>query len=1021
MLDRVIRFSLTQRMFVLVIFAVLVAVGIQAWRNIPIDAFPDISTPQVNIIIKAPGMTAEEVEAQITQVIETELLGIPDKDILRSTTKYAITSITLDFINGTDIYWARQQVNERLLSVWDALPENIEGGLAPMSSPLSEMFMFTVENPGLSLEERKHILDWQIRPVLRTVPGVADVNVLGGKTQTIQFAPDINAMSGAQVSMEDIKSVLLAANINGSVGRMNVGTESLIIRTQGRFQNIEDVANLVVKNNQGKMYHLKDMGEVSYSHLVRYGGVTKDSHETTEALVVTLKNANTAQVIDGVSEKLAQIEKTLPEGTVINVFYNRKDLIKTAVDTISSALIEAIVLVIVLLAFFLGNVRSSLVVSLSIPIAVLTTFMLMQYAGLSANLMSLGGLVIAIGMIVDSSVVVVENITSQLSKQSNLPRLHLMFRASKAIATPVFSGTVIVIMVFIPLLSLTGLEGKLFSPVAMTIVFAMCAALLISLTIIPVLASLLIGNKNVQTPSYLQRLQKFYSGSLSRTLNKPKTVISLFVLFLLLSGFLFTLLGKIFMPVLDEGDIIVQLEKSPTISLQESMALDMQIEQAILAEVVEVKQIVARVGSDELGLDPMSLNETDVFLELIPRAQWQLDSKAAIADKIREVLVKFPGINFGFTQPIQMRVSEMLTGSTGAVTAKIFGPDVNQLATSAQHIAQVVKATDGSEDVQTTLIEGGDYLNIKLKPEVASQFGLTVAELSAHLNIQIDGRQISQLVQGKIKTPLMFALTNDPDKISSIQELYNLLVVMPDFSRVRLTDIATISFTTGPAVIERENAERFAVVATNVNGRDMVGFVEELQQNIAEQISFPDGYYVVFGGEFENQIRATNNLLMVIPLVLLFVVIILFSTFNSLSKAGLILVNIPFALMGGVFGLFISGAYLSVPASVGFIALLGVAILNGVVMLSHMESVKYHSKEIFSVVVNGAVDRLRPILMTASTAMFGLIPLVAATGPGAEIQKPLAIVVIGGLFTSTIATLYLLPVLYFKLERKNGK
>ena len=1019
MLDKIIRFSLTQRVFVLVVFGVLITLGINAWKNIPIDAFPDISTTQVNIIIKAPGMTAEEIESQITTLVETELLGIPKKDILRSTTKYAITSITLDFQTGTDIYWARQQVNERLLSIWDQLPANVEGGLAPMSTPLSEMFMFTIENPSLSITERKHILDWQIRPLLRTVEGVADVNVLGGETKTIQFSPDAIALSNANITLDDIQKHLDAANINGSVGRINVGTESLIIRTQGRFQNINDVANLVVKNDHGKLYQLKDVGEISFNSLVRYGAVTKDGHETTEALVVALKNANTAQVVDGVVEKLNQIEKTLPEGTHLNIFYNRKNLIETAVNTITSALFQAIVLVIVLLAVFLGNIRASMVVATSIPIAVIITFFLMYQFGLSANLMSLGGLVIAIGMIVDSSVVVVENIISQLSKNANLPRMHLMYRASKAIAAPVFSGTVIVIMVFVPLLSLTGLEGKLFSPVALTIVFAMCSALVISLTVIPVLASFFISNKNLDTPGYFVKLQQAYTNTLDKVLRAPSLTMIVFVIVLIVSGVLYTFLGKTFMPVLDEGDIIVQLEKSPTISLKESLDLDKQIEKAILANVPEIKQIVARVGSDELGLDPMSLNETDVFMELQPRETWEVATKSEIEDKIRKILLQYPGINFGFTQPIQMRVSEMLTGSTGAVTAKVFGSDITQLSKIAHDISLIVKKTQGSVDVQTTIIEGGDYLNVVLKPELASQFDMSVAELSHYLNIQVDGFKAAEIIKGKIKTPIMFANKSNSGEISSIKELEKLMVIMPDGTTLRLKDIADVTLKVGPALVERENAERFAVVATNVTGRDMVGFVEELQQNVNAELKLPSGYYVVYGGEFENQIRATNNLLTVIPLVLFLIVIILFSTFNSLAKAGLILANIPFALMGGILGLFVSGQYVSVPASIGFIALLGVAVLNGVVMLSHIESVKYKSKDLFKLVSNAAGDRLRPILMTATTAMFGLMPLVVATGPGAEIQKPLAIVVIGGLFTSTIATLYLLPIFYYKLEGRS--
>lgn len=1020
MLEKLIRFSLTQRVFVIVTFGILISLGISAWKNIPIDAFPDISSTQVNIIMKAPGMTSEEIESQVTRLIETELLGIPNQDILRSTTKYAISSITLDFKENTDIYWARQQVNERLQSIWDQLPAGIEGGIAPMSSPLSEMFMFTIENPTLSLTERKHMLDWQIRPILRTVPGVAEVNVLGGHTKTIQFAPDPVAMQTAEVSLQMIEDMIAASNLNGSVGRMNIGTDSVIIRTEGRLKDANDLSKLVIKSDRGKTLHLEDLGSVTHSSLVRYGAVTKDGAETTEGLVVALKNSNTAEVVEGVREKLSQLQATLPEGTVLNVFYDRKNLIDTAVGTITSALIQAIVLVVFLLAFFLGHIKASLVVSTSIPIAVIITFFLMNQFGLSANLMSLGGLVIAIGMIVDSSVVVVENIISQLNKNIQLPRMHLIFRACKAIAKPVFSGTIIVIMVFVPLLSLTGLEGKLFSPVALTIVFAMGAALLTSLTIIPVIASFMITRSNIATPSYLLRVQKSYTRSLDKILKSPIWLLISFTVLLLISVVLFGFIGKTFMPVLDEGDIIVQLEKSPTISLKESIALDNQVELALLKAIPEIKQIVARTGSDELGLDPMSLNETDVFMELQPRDTWRFSNKAELETAIREVLLKFPGINFGFTQPIQMRVSEMLTGSTGAVTAKVFGDDIGKLAELADKIAVIVKQTTGSIDVQTTIIEGGDYLNVILKPELAAEFGMTTDELSTYLKIQIDGYKASEIISGKIKTPIMFANhINSQSTITSISELETLLIVMPDNNFARLKDIAEISLTVGPSIIERENAERFAVVASNVSERDLVGFVEDLSHNIEEKLTLPNGYYVVYGGEFENQIRASKNLMTVIPLVLLLIVIILFSTFRSLAKAGLILANVPFAMMGGVFGLFLAGEYLSVPASIGFIALLGVAVLNGVVMLSHFEDVKHKTKNLLSMVANASGDRLRPILMTATTAMFGLMPLVVATGPGAEIQKPLAIVVIGGLFTSTIVTLYLLPILYYKLEKKN--
>ncbi len=1020
-----IKFSLSQRLFVSILAIIVIAIGVKAWVNIPIDAFPDISPTQVKIVLKAPGMTSVEIESQITRVIETELLGIPSQKMLRSTTKYSITAITIDFNEGTDIYWARQQVNERLMNIWSSLPKNIEGGMAPMSTPLSEMFMFSVENPNLSLLERRQLLDWQIRPLLRTVAGVADVNSLGGYVKTYDISPDILAMQQLNISFADIEKALSENNINGGIGRLIKGNDTLILRTQGRLADLSALENLVIKSisneNKQQVIRLGDIAKLSIGHLTRYGAVTKDGKETTQGLIIALKNSNTAEVVANVKAKLAEIEPSLPEGTEINVFYDRSNLIDTAIGTITSALGQAVILVIILLAIFLGDLRSSIVVSLSLPLAALMTFILMEQFDLSANLMSLGGLVIAIGMLVDASVVIVENIVNQLSRNKNLPRLHVIYRACKEVAVPVVVGTTIVIIVFSPLMTLTGLEGKLFTPVALTIVFAMVSALLLSLTIIPILASLLLKNEAVNDPKIVVMLQKFYQKTLVKTLAAPKTFILAISAVLLFSLVLFTSLGKSFMPLLDEGDIIVQLEKSPSISLASSIALDEQIEKALLEKIPEIIQIVARTGSDELGLDPMGLNETDVFMELAPREQWRFASKAELIQEIRQVISQFPGINMGFTQPIQMRVSEMLTGGTGDVSIKIFGNNVNTLANLANKIAEITSNIQGSADVQAALIEGGKYLNIKLIPEIATQAGMTTAELSNYLKSQLEELTVSFILEGKKSTPIVFSKAKNAHAISSLAELKNTLVLMPDNQLVPLSSIAHISFKNGPLLIEREKGNRFVAISTNVVGRDVVGFVDELNQKIRQQVKLPSGYTLVFGGEFESQQRATRNLLIVVPAALILIFIILFTTFNSLSKSGLILANIPFAVMGGIIALYISGEYLSVPASVGFIALLGVAVANGVVMVSYFEQTKVLVSDLNQRVVDGAIRRLRPILMTASTGLFGLIPLAFATGPGAEIQKPLAIVVIGGLITSTITTLYLLPIFYSLMEKRYAK
>lgn len=1021
MLDAVIRFSLTQRLFVLLLALFVVTLGTRAWLKLPIDAFPDISPTQVKVILKAPGMTAEEIELQVTQPLETELLGIPRQEMLRSTTKYAITDITLDFVDGTDIYWARQQVAERLAGIRDSLPTGLSGGIAPMSTPLSEMFMFTLENPQLTLAERREILDWDIRPALRTVPGVADVNILGGYAKTYQITPRTEQLAALGLDLEALAERLQNSNLNGGAGRIFQGNDTLIARTEGRFTSIEDIRRLVIASRDGAAYQLGDVAEIRLGHLSRYGSVTRDAVETTEALVIALKDSNTADVVAGVKAKLQELEATLPKGSSINVFYDRSALIDTAVGTISSALLQAVILVIILLALFLGDFRASLVVSLSLPLAALSTFFLMSRYGLTANLMSLGGLVIAIGMIVDSSVVVVENITSALAEKPGLPRLHLVYRASKDVALPVVSGTLIVLIVFSPLLTLSGLEGKLFAPVALTIVFAMLSALVLSLTVIPVLASLLIKERTDPIPGYLHKLQQFYRHSLGVAIATPLPMFAALAGLLAISLLLFTFIGKTFMPTLDEGDLIVQLEKSPSISLEASTALDIQVEAALLSQVPEIAQIVARTGADEIGLDPMGLNETDIFMELVPREQWRFDNKQALIESIREVLLQFPGINFGFTQPIQMRVSEMLTGASGDLAIKVFGNDIPTLASLTESIVDIVRDTEGAVDVQTAVIEGGSYLNIRVKQAIAAEYGLTVSSLSAQVKSQLEGVAVSELIDGKKRFPIMLASRgSDFDPASSISALEQQLISLPDGSTAPLSAIADIGFKEGPILVERERGNRFGVVTTNVSGRDIVGLVEELRARIGTELSMPSGFYLDFGGEFENQQRAANNLLLVVPAALLLILIILFTTFRSIPLALLILGNIPFALMGGVIALFSSGEYLSVPASVGFIALLGIAVLNGVVMVSHFEQTRVTVLDIGERVLSGSVKRLRPILMTATTAMFGLLPLVFATGPGAEIQKPLAIVVIGGLITSTVTTLYLLPLAYQYMEKRRS-
>ena len=1019
MLKQLVRFSLTQRLFVCVMALMLAGLGLRAWLNLPIDAYPDIAPTQVKVILKVPGMTAEEIEQRVTYPLETELLGIPQQAMLRSTTKYAITDITLDFVDGTDIYWARQQVNERLAGILDELPFAVEGGLAPMSTPLSEMFMFTIENPDLSLQDKRQLLEWEIRPALRTVAGVADVNVLGGYARTYQVTPHAVVLSELGLGIAELEAAIVAQNLNAGVGRMLLGNDVLVVRVEGQVHSLEALKDIVVRSGPGGVYRLGDVADVAIGHLARYGAVTRNGEEAVQGLVIALRDSNTGAVVEGVKARLDELAQTLPAGTEINVFYDRARLISTAIGTISSALFQAILLVVAVLTVFLGNLRAALVVSMSLPLAALATFLLMSGTGLTANLMSLGGLVIAIGMLVDSSVVVVENTLSRLNQDTGLPRLHVVYRAAQEVALPVVSGTLIVIIVFSPLLTLSGLEGKLFTPVALTIVYAMLAALAFSLTLIPVAASLMLGRQSAGMPRFMLRLQGAYESALERVLLRPLGMLLGIGVLLAVSAVFLLLMGKTFMPVLDEGDLIVQLEKSPSISLPASVELDRQVGAALLAGVPEIRQIVTRTGSDELGLDPMGLNETDVFMELLPPDEWRFASKSQLEAEVRKVLEGFPGMNVGFTQPIQMRVSEMLTGSTGDVTVKVYGEDLMQIANLMQGIARTIPKVEGAVDVQASVTEGGKFLNLEVKPELAAAHGLTVEGLSEYLRSQIEGTVISEVRQGKRRIPVTLAAGSQTVAVpATVADLAARSVALPDGSLATLGDVASLNYAEGPLLIERERGSRFGVVTVNVEGRDVVGFVEELREVLAAEVSLPAGYRLEYGGEFENQQRATRNLLLVVPVALVLILLILFATFGSMALAGIILGNIPFALMGGVISLFLSGEYLSVPASVGLIALLGVAVLNGVVMVSHFQQQRHLPGRLPARICAGASQRLRPVLMTATTAIFGLLPLVFASGPGAEVQRPLAIVVVGGLLTSTVTTLFLLPVLYQYREKR---
>ncbi len=1015
MLASIIEFSLRQRIIVIVGTILVLFFGTYSFINTPVDAFPDISPTQVKIILKLPGSSPEEMENNIVRPLELELLGLKGQKSLRSVSKYSISDITIDFDDSVDIYLARNIVNERLSSVMKDLPVGVEGGMAPIVTPLSDIFMFTIDGNITEIEKRQ-LLDFVIRPQLRMISGVADVNSIGGFSRAFVIVPDFNDMARLGVSISDLESAVRVNLRNSGAGRVDRDGETFLVKIQTASLSLEDIGKITVSTNLGHL-HIKDFAKVISQSRTRLGFVTKDGvGETTEGLVLSLKDANTKEIITQVYQKLEELKPFLPSGVSINVFYDRSEFTQKAIATVSKTLIEAVVLIIITLFLFLGNLRASVAVGVILPLSLSVAFIFIKFSDLTLNLMSLGGLVIAIGMLIDSAVVVVENAFEKLSANTKTTKLHAIYRSCKEIAVSVVSGVVIIMVFFVPILTLQGLEGKMFRPLAQSIVYALLGTLVLSITIIPVVSSLVL-KATPHSETFLTRfLNRIYAPLLEFFVHNPKKVILGAFVFLIASLSLFPFVGKNFMPALDEGDVVLSVETTPSISLDQSKDLMLNIESAIKKHVKEVKSIVARTGSDELGLDLGGLNQTDTFISFIPKKEWSVKTKDELLDKIMDSLKDFKGINFSFTQPIEMRISEMLTGVRGDLAVKIFGDDISELNKLSFQIAQVLKGIKGSSEVLTTLNEGVNYLYVTPNKEAMADVGITSDEFSKFLKSALEGLVVDVIPTGISRTPVM--IRQESDFASSITKIKSLALTSKYGVLVPITSIAKIEEVDGPVSIVRENSMRMSVVRSNVVGRDLNSFVEEAKKVIAQNIKLPPSYYITYGGQFENQQRANKRLSTVIPLSILAIFFILFFTFKSIPLALLILLNIPFAVTGGLIALFAVGEYISVPASVGFIALFGIAVLNGVVMIGYFKELLLQGKSVEECVLLGAKRRLRPVLMTACIAGLGLIPLLFSHSVGSEVQKPLAIVVLGGLVTSSALTLLLLPPMFMLIAKK---
>lgn len=1025
MIERMIRAALEQRLIVLLAVLALMASGAAAFHHLPIDAFPDVTPVQVQVITRAPSLAPPEIERLVTFPLEIELTNLPGKTDLRSVSRFGISVITVVFEDGINVYFARQLVLERMLQARSRLPQSAEPVLGPVSTGLSEVFMYLVEGSTQSLMDLRTLQDWVIRPMLRAVPGLADVDTLGGLAKQYEVLVDPNRLTSFSLTLRQVTAAVAENNQNAGGSYIEQGGDKLVVHGVGLARSAADLERIVVAAHKGIPIYLRDVAQVRQGTAIRLGGVTRDGKgEVLEGIAVMLRGGNSRDIVSAVKEKLELINHVLPAGVTLSPFYDRIELIARALTTVERALLEGAAVVILVLYLFLRNLRGALVVALTLPLATLATFIIMQQVGLSANLMSLGGLAISLGMIVDAAIVQVENVerhlTEQFKEQTSLvtvsERLPVVLRAVLEVRRPSLFGELIIALTFVPLLTLQGLEGKMFIPLAMTVVIALLSSLMLSITVIPVLAAVLMKPRVIHEGGrLLERGRQLYRQMLEGAIRRTRLVVLLSAAVLVGGAALVPFIGREFVPIMDEGSIVVNLVRLPSIGLSESLKISGEVERFLL-EIPDVRSVVTRTGANELGTDPMGMELSDMYVLLKPESEWRAQSKAEIEEQVRRRLEQVPGIAFGLSQPIAMRVDELVSGVRSQVAVKLFGDDLEMLRMKADEIARVLRHVRGMSDLRVEQVSGLYYLKIDIDRARIARYGINVTEITEVIEAVGGGIAAGEVFEGQWRFPIMVRFPDD--RRTDVETIAALWVTAPDGSRIPLRELADIRIVEGPAQISREHASRRIVIEANVVGRDLVGAVEEAQTGVARLVQLPPGYYVTWGGQFENQQQAMARLAVVVPLVIGLIFLLLYFTFGTLRHAALILLAIPFAMVGGLVALLVGGLYLSVPASVGFIALFGVAVLNGVVKIAYITQLREQGMPLDEAVLTGMVFRLRPVLMTAVVAMMALLPLLLATGPGSEIQRPLATVVIGGLFSSTALTLVVLPVLYRWMERR---
>jgi cobalt-zinc-cadmium resistance protein CzcA len=1032
-IDRILESSLRNRVMVLLFAGAIVGGGAWGLARLPIDAFPDVSPVLVQVITESPGLAPEEVEKLVTYPVEVAMNSIPGVAQVKSLSAFGISQVNVYFDDDVDIYFARQLVLERLQRAREEIPEGLgEPVLGPITSGLGQVYQYTVRGRGYDQMELRTLQDWIVKYNLRTVPGVTEVLSFGGQVKQYQVRVDPGRMLQYGVALDEVLEAIRRNNRNVGGGYIVRNAEEILVRGLGLAQDLEDIGDIVVETREGTPVYVRNVADVVVGPEVRRGAVTKDGGgEVVAGVVLKLLGENTSAVIERVKEEIAEINAILPEGVRAVPFYDQTELVDRAVDTVKDALLEGGVLIALVLVLFLGNVRSALVVATMLPLAALIAFFLMAVFGISANLMSLGGLAIGIGMMVDGGVVMVENIHRHLSgshggggtspggaSHAGEPALHVVLRAAREVGRPIVFAIAIIVLVFLPLFTLEGVEGKLFKPMAYTISFAMAGSLVLSLTVIPVLASFFLKGGGHSETWVMRRIKPRYLPMLDWAMANRRTTVFGAVGGLALSLAAFPFLGTEFVPALEEGSIMVRATMAPSAGLDEAIRMAGVMEREMMA-FPEVTTAVSKIGRAEAGGDPEPVNNIETYVGLVPHDRWRFGSKAELVEALDERLGRLPGVLLNFSQPIAFRVDELLSGVRAQLAISVFGEDLDVLASVAGDISAVVREIPGAADVQVEQVTGQPQLQIRLDREAVARYGLNVSGVQEVIESAVGGEAVGQVFEGSRRFDI-FVRLQEPFR-ENADAIAAILVSTPEHGpQVPLAQLADIAVVTGPKQISHERNQRRVVVQANVRGRDMGGFVAEARRAVAASVDLPAGYQVTWGGQFENQQRAMRRLSIIVPLTIGLIFLLLFFSFGSLKQALLIILNVPFALIGGILALFLTGQYLSVPASVGFIALFGVAVLNGVVLVSTINALRMEGLPLEEAVRRGTELRLRPVLMTALVASLGLVPLLLSGGAGSEVQRPLATVVVAGLFTSTLLTLLLLPTLYAWFERRRA-